>query len=95
LEGVATIKLVGNLGHYVDSHGALRGELQELEIGVPISLREAVQIIESKYQLRLPRESILILVNGVEANALDDLDTMIYQDDHIVFVPMYHGGSYC
>ncbi|MDG6907340.1 MAG: MoaD/ThiS family protein [Nitrososphaerota archaeon] len=38
------------------------------------------------------RDSTLIIVNGVEARALEDLETEIVSGDEIVLLPMFHGG---
>ena len=35
---------------------------------------------------------MLVLVNGVEASALDELETMIHPGDVVVLLPMFHGG---
>ena len=35
---------------------------------------------------------MLVLVNGVEAGALDELETLIRPNDVVVLLPMFHGG---
>lgn len=58
----------------------------------PKRLGDVITLIEKNQQMEIRRDSTLILVNGVEARALKDLDTMITAGDEVVFVPMYHGG---
>ena len=84
----ATVRLVGNLCKLPDG--------SKIEVGsfeAPASLRNVIQKFREKYGIELKRENTLILVNGVEANALNDLDTIINEKDDVVFVPMFHGGS--
>jgi molybdopterin converting factor small subunit len=49
--------------------------------------------LQDRYRIELRRDSILMMVNGVEANALNDLETIIQPNDVVVLVPMFHGGS--
>ena len=89
----ARIKLIGNLGHAINPSGSDSENLQEVLVNVPVKLGTAIRKLEQEHGLSLHRDSILILVNGVVANALEDLDTMIEENDQIVLVPMFHGGS--
>lgn len=67
-----------------------------------ISLREAIKEIVEKLpklkrvlidpELEDPRPNALILVNGKEISVLKDLDTVLENEDEIVFVPVVHGG---
>jgi MoaD family protein len=67
-----------------------------------IPLREAIkQIVEELPKLKRvlidpelenPRPNTLILVNGKEISALNGLDTMLEDEDDVVFVPVVHGG---
>jgi molybdopterin converting factor small subunit len=66
--------------------------INQVYIVAPVKLREAILKIEEKCKIKIARDGVLILVNGVEAHALDDLETMINEKDEVVFVPMYHGG---
>jgi molybdopterin converting factor small subunit len=61
-------------------------------VEAPKILGDVLTLIEKKHQMEIRRDCTLILVNGVEARALADLDTMITDGDEVVFVPMYHGG---
>ncbi|MCK5628734.1 MoaD/ThiS family protein [Candidatus Bathyarchaeota archaeon] len=38
------------------------------------------------------RTNVLILVNGREISALEGLETVVKDEDEIVFVPVVHGG---
>jgi molybdopterin converting factor small subunit len=93
MENLARIKLVGTLGHKANTYGSRAERLQEVFVSVPVKLGTAIRKLEEQHNLSLPRDSILILVNGIEANALDDLDTVINENDQIVLVPMFHGGA--
>jgi molybdopterin converting factor small subunit len=39
-----------------------------------------------------PRRNMLVLVNGREISVLDGFETMLNDDDEVVFVPVMHGG---
>jgi MoaD family protein len=43
-------------------------------------------------ELQEPKTSMLILVNGKEISVLNGLETMIKDEDEVVFVPVLHGG---
>ena len=88
MSGLALVRLVGNLGSSSDGR-----KVSSEKIQTPTLLREVIAAIEGKHNLILRRDSMLVLVNGVEANALDDLETIIQADDELVFIPMFHGGS--
>jgi len=67
-----------------------------------VPLREAVkEIVEESPKLKRvlidpeledPRPNTLILVNGKEISVLNGLDTMLKDEDEVVFVPVVHGG---
>ncbi len=84
---LATVRLVGNL---CKCSGG--GRLSDLKVQVPTKLNGIISGLQEKHGLCLQRDNILILVNGVEANALDDLETLIQPNDEVVFIPMFHGG---
>ena len=88
MSGLALVRLVGSLGSSADGTNVSSEKTQ-----APTLLREVIAAIEAKHNLVLRRDSMLVLVNGVEANALDDLETMIQPGDEVVFIPMFHGGS--
>jgi molybdopterin converting factor small subunit len=84
----ATVRLLGNLSKLPDGNS-----LADLKIRVPDRLGGIVQDLQDRYRIELRRDSILMMVNGVEANALNDLETIIQPNDVVVLVPMFHGGS--
>ena len=43
-------------------------------------------------ELNDPRPNVLILLNNVEINVLDGLNTKIEDGDKVVFIPVAHGG---
>ena len=60
-------------------------------------LRETLnEIIEKapglKQALSDPKSRMLILINGKEISVLKGLDTLLEDEDEIVFVPVLHGG---
>jgi molybdopterin converting factor small subunit len=67
--------------------------LGEESIPTPIKLSDLLESLQSSYRIELRRDGTLVLINGVEANALSDLDTVIVSGDSVVFVPMFHGGE--
>ena len=82
-----TVRLFGNLGR--KSNGE---RIPEIRLSAPTKLGEALAQLRSTHGIILNREEILILVNGVEANALEDLETSILADDKVDLLPIYHGG---
>ncbi len=44
------------------------------------------------FELGDPRPNALILVNGIEINAIQGLETDVNDGDEIVLVPVSHGG---
>ena len=83
----AIIKIVGNLARSTSGN-----RLDNLKINTPIELGALLEKLAQTHGLVLRRESTLVLVNGVEANALDDLETVIRAGDAVFLVPMIHGG---
>jgi molybdopterin converting factor small subunit len=49
--------------------------------------------LSKSFGIEIRRDSTLVLVNGVEANALLDLDTIVVRGDEVSLIPMFHGGS--
>ena len=93
ISGTATIQLVGNLGKANNPEGVSTSRIDQVAIKVPVKLGVAIHDLEQEHGLSLRRDSILILINGVEANALEDLDTTVNENDQVVLIPMFHGGS--
>lgn len=83
----ATIRILGSLANK-NARNPFNIEL----IGDLSKLGGLMEFLQSKYELELRRDSTLVMVNGVEARALDDLETIIRSGDEVVFVPMFHGG---
>ena len=68
------------------------GKFDPEKIGAPIKVKAILALLEEKYKVTIRRDSTLILVNGVEVNALDDLETLVLEGDQVSLVPMFHGG---
>lgn len=85
----ATVRLHGNLGK--QSNGK---RLETEKVSAPIKVGDLLAELSSSYNLDLRRASTLVLVNGVEANALDDLETVVKEGDEVSLVPMFHGGNF-
>ena len=85
--GFAKITLIGSLGKLSDG-----SRIDTLRVDAPDILGHLLKCVEQKYGIALKRDSMLALVNGVEANALDDLGTLIHPEDVVVLIPMFHGG---
>ncbi len=91
MSGRARIKLVGNLAK--PENPAADKPPESLSVETPVKLGVAIENLVRQYSLPLRRESILILLNGVEAAALEDLNTTVNDDDLVVMIPMFHGGN--
>lgn len=73
-----------------------------LKLERSVSLRKVVdKIIEQRPKLKPflidselgeSRHDVLILVNGREISVLKGLETMVEDEDELVFVPVSHGG---
>ncbi len=85
--GFATVRLVGSLSSCADGK-----KVPDLSFEVPTKLSRIMSRLQDTYNLDMRRENVLILVNGVEANALDDLETLLQPNDQVVLIPMFHGG---
>lgn len=83
----ATVRILGNLARLPNGQ-----RLDEVIVEVPILVKDLLLLLKEQQGIELRRDSTLILVNGAEANALDDLDTEIEAGFEVVLVPMFHGG---
>ena len=93
---VITVKFIGSFRNVLG-----KGKLTITSEGT-IPLREAIkEIVEELPKLKRvlidpelenPRPNTLILVNGKEISVLNGLDTMLEDEDEVVFVPVVHGG---
>ncbi len=86
-EPSVTVKLMGNLGKLPDGK-----KLGHEKVKAPTTVRALLDELQKSTGLELRRDSTLVLVNGVEANALQDLDTPIESGDEVALIPMFHGG---
>jgi molybdopterin converting factor small subunit len=87
LSGFASIKIMGNLAR---SPTGKRVEGETFK--APLELGSLLQDLRDKYSLELRRDGTLVMINGVEARALQDLETIVLPGDEVVLVPMFHGG---
>jgi len=87
--GYASVKIMGNLGRMPN-----REKIDKINVVAPVKLGSLVSLLQREYSLELRRDSTLIMVNGVEARALEDLETDILPGYEVVLVPMFHGGKY-
>ncbi len=83
----ATLRVMGNLGKLRDG-----GRIETTNVSAPSTLEQIISEFERKFNLELMRESILVLVNGVEAHALSGMKTVVEPGDGVVILPMFHGG---
>jgi molybdopterin converting factor small subunit len=86
-EGFATVKIVGNL-----ARSPAGNRHDTIHVSTPMKIGSLLESLSQSHGLVLPRESTLVLVNGVEANALEDLETIVHEGDEVFLVPMIHGG---
>jgi molybdopterin converting factor small subunit len=84
----AYVKVLGSIGKTAEGK-----KLNSVSIKAPLKVGELLDCLTKSYGLDLRRDSTLVLVNGVEANALDDLETVVQAGDRVDLVPMFHGGS--
>lgn len=83
----AEIRVIGSLGRLPNGES-----LHSVVIQTPKCLRDVLSELRKRYGVELRRDSLLVLINGVEANALEDLDTVLNAEDIVVLIPMFHGG---
>jgi molybdopterin converting factor small subunit len=85
---LAMVRLMGNLGKLPTGK-----KVESETVFTPISVGNLLLNLRKTLGIDLSRDSTLILVNGVEANALQDLETVVVAGDEVALVPMFHGGS--
>jgi molybdopterin converting factor small subunit len=83
----ASIKIMGNLGRMPSGE-----RIDDEIVSTPVRLGSLLETLQGKYHLDLRRDSTLVMINGVEARALEDLETIVLTGDEVVLVPMFHGG---
>jgi len=86
-DGYATIRVFGSLGKLPDGR-----KIDMLRVKAPDRLEYLLEQLEHDHGTELRRDGMLILVNDVEASALDELETLIHPGDVVVLLPMFHGG---
>jgi|SRR5579872_2923034 len=86
-ERFAILRVHGNLVKLPNGE-----RLEKERISVPVTVGHLLAGLSSSFGIDLRRDSTLVLVNGVEANALMDLETVIVEGDEVSLVPMFHGG---
>jgi molybdopterin converting factor small subunit len=85
--GSAAVRSMGGLGRT-----AKKEKIDKIFVSVPIKLDSLIVLLQKEYGIELRRDSTLIMINGVEARALGDLETVISHGDEVILVPMFHGG---
>lgn len=93
---IAKVKFVGSF------RGLSGKSVLRLRFAKPISVEVLVgKVVESLPKMKSelidpdsgkPRRNMLVLVNGREISALDGSETVLNDEDEIVFVPVMHGG---
>jgi len=87
-ESLATVRFLGNLGKLPNGK---KVEIQK--ITVPVTIGNLLMELQRSSGVELRRDSTLVLLNGVEANALQDLETVVIAGDEVALIPMFHGGT--
>ena len=90
------LKFIGALRHasgtqqtsiHLESKSSLLDIINIITLELP-TLR--ANIIDEN--LKDPKPNSLILINGKEISVLDGLNSLVDENDEIVFVPVVHGG---
>jgi molybdopterin converting factor small subunit len=84
----AIVRIHGSLGKLPNGR-----KLEVERVQVPLRVRDILAGLSKSFGIEIRRDSTLVLVNGVEANALLDLDTIVVRGDEVSLIPMFHGGS--
>jgi MoaD family protein len=93
---VLTIKFMGSFRSLSDKN-TLKLKLEESS-----QIKDVVKMIVAKLpklepalidpESKIPKTSMLVLVNGKEISVLNRFETLIKDGDEVVFVPIVHGG---
>ena len=86
--GFAIVRIHGSLGKPRDGK-----KVDSERVQVPVRVGDLLISLSKSFGIEIKRDSTLVLVNGVEANALMNLDTIILGGDEVSLIPMFHGGS--
>jgi molybdopterin converting factor small subunit len=74
-----------------------------IKLKKPVSIRavvqELIELFSQKFKEMLidpylgdPRPNALIMVNGIEINVLEGLETELHEKDEVTIIPVSHGG---
>jgi len=93
---VISIKLIGALRH-ISGKKELSIDFMENLTVKDLIVRIIKEIPQLKktfcdQELNEPKSNALIIVNGVEISALNSYETVLQNDDEVVFIPVVHGG---
>lgn len=83
----ASVRILGSLGRTVDGR-----KISNEIVKTPIKIRDLLEYLQKNHGLELRIDSTLVMVNGIEARALEDVETSISSGDEVVILPMFHGG---
>lgn len=91
------MKFVGSLRNTIG-----KGRVKLKINGADKTIRDLIGIIVEEFpqakralidpELEDPRPNALIIVNGKEISVLNGLETILKDEDEVVFVPVSHGG---
>jgi molybdopterin converting factor small subunit len=84
----ATVRVHGSIGKLAGGK-----KIENEKICVPLRIGELLNDLSKSLGIEIRRDSTLVLVNGIEINALSDLETVVVGGDEVSIVPMFHGGS--
>ena len=87
LESCAQVRVMGSLGRTRNGR-----KIQSDTVRTPIKVGNLLEELQSRHGLDLRIDSTLVMVNGVEGRALEDLETIVSSGDEVVILPMFHGG---
>ncbi len=87
LVSCAQVRVMGSLGRTHDGR-----KIQGETVRTPIKVGNLLRELQKRHGLDLRIDSTLVMVNGVEARALEDLETIVSSGDEVVILPMFHGG---
>jgi len=91
------VKFVGSLRNAIG-----KGRVKLTVNGADKTIRDLIGVIVEGFpqarrvlidpELEDPRPNALIIVNGKEISVLNGLETILKDEDEVVFVPVSHGG---
>ena len=92
-----TVKFVGALRRVADKSVVVMGcptkfSVKDLIQKILLDIPELKITINNQQTNGTITNAVLILVNDREVSALNGLDTLLTNEDEIVFIPVAHGG---